>query len=262
MVGAAQIPPFTAPVVDEAGVVPAPVVQQVDTALLDYQQRSGNQVAVAVVKTTGGQSIEDYSLALARTWAVGQAGKDNGVVLVIAWDDHKLRIEVGKGLEGQLSDDNAATIVNAEIVPHLRDNDPGGAVVAGTNAIRRALGDTNVGEPAAGPAPVANPYDSPRYPSPSGPPLGSGSDTGFIVAIVVLALLPVAFALLFGRGRRRRGYWGSPIFWGGGGGYRGGTFHSSGSLSSFSSGGFSGGGGGFSGGGGGSFSGGGASGSW
>lgn len=72
--------------------------------MLDYQTRSGNQIVVAVVKTTGDQSIENYTIDLARSWGVGQNGKDNGIVLVIANNDRKVRIEVGRGLEGDLTD--------------------------------------------------------------------------------------------------------------------------------------------------------------
>src|SRR5204863_1322930 len=101
LVAAAKFPAFTAPVVDEAGVVPAASEQQLDAALQDYQSRSGNQIAVAVVKNTDGQSLEDYSIDLARRWGVGTKEKDNGVLLLIVWDKHELRIEVGRRLEGQ-----------------------------------------------------------------------------------------------------------------------------------------------------------------
>ena len=70
LVAAAKFPAFTAPLVDAAGVVPAPVEQQIDTTLQSYEQRSGNQIAVAVVKNTGKQSLEDYSIDLAREWGV------------------------------------------------------------------------------------------------------------------------------------------------------------------------------------------------
>ena len=231
-VAATSFPKFTAPVVDAAGVVPDAVEQQVDAALNDYQQRSGNQIAVAVVKTTGNQSLEDYSIDLARNWGVGQKGKDNGVLLLIAYDDHKVRIEVGRGVEGTLTDLESGRIISEQLVPRLRDDDVGGAIVAGTDSIRHVLGDTTVGEP----PPVAAPERQPEQPAPFAP---------------LAFLLPVGFIflafLLAGRGRRRRGFFGFPIFWGGGG---------------WGGGGFGGGGGGFGGGGGGGFGGGGASGGW
>jgi uncharacterized protein len=238
LVAATSLPKFTAPVVDAAGVVPDAVEQQQNAALNDYQQRSGNQIAVAVVKTTGNQSLEDYSIDLARNWGVGQKGKDNGVLLLIAYDDHKVRVEVGRGLEGTLTDLESGRIISEQLLPRLRQGDVGGAIVAGTDSIRHVLGDTTVGEP----APVAEPAPQPQQPAPFAP---------------LAFLLPVGFiflAFLFaGRGRRRRGFFGFPIFWGGGGFGGGG----------FGGGGFGGGGGGgFGGGGGGGFGGGGASGGW
>jgi uncharacterized protein len=224
LVAATSFPKFTAPVVDAAGVVPDDVEQQVDAALNDYQQRSGNQIAVALINSTGDKSLEDYSIDLARNWGVGQQGKDNGVLLLIATEDRKARLEVGRGLEGTLTDLQAGRIIDEQVVPHMRDGDPGGAVVAGTESIRSALGDTTVGEPAP---PVAAP-EPPQAPAPASP----------LAFLLPIGLFFVIFAFL-GRHRRRRGFFGFPIFWGGGWG-----------------------GGGFGGGGGGGFGGGGASGGW
>jgi uncharacterized protein len=236
LVAATKLPAFTAPVVDQAGVVPAATEQQLDASLNAYQASSGHQIAVAVVKTTGSQSLEDYSIDLARKWGVGQKGKDNGVLLLIAYDDHRARIEVGSGVEGQLTDLQAGRIINEQIVPRMRAGDVSGALVSATDEIRRALGDTTVGAPAP---PPATPTEQP-------------APGGFSV---LAFLLPVLFALfafgLVGGRRRRRGFFGFPIFWGGGWGGGG-----------WGGGGFGGGGGGFGGGGGGGFSGGGASGGW
>jgi uncharacterized protein len=227
LVAAVKLPAFTAPVVDEAGVVPDTIEQQLDTTLADYQQRSGNQIAVAVVKTTGDTSLEDYSIDLARKWGVGQKGKDNGVLLLIAYDDRKVRIEVGRGLEGQLTDLDSGRIIREQIVPRMQAGDVGGALVAGTEAMRRVLGDTSVGEPT--PAPAAAPREQP-------------APGGFAL---LSFLFPVLF-ILFGFGlvvrrRRRRGFFGFPIFWGGGwgggGGLGGGGFGGGG----FGGGGFAGG---------------------
>src|SRR2546421_4333515 len=148
-------PAFTAPVVDQAGVVPDAVEQSVNTQLIAYQQRTGNQIAVAVIDTTGSQSLENYSIDLARAWGVGQKGKDNGVLVLIAVKDHKVRIEVGRGLEGTLTDVQSAHIINDVMIPRLRSGDYGGAVVQGTEGIRSDLGDTTAASPA--PAPVSSP---------------------------------------------------------------------------------------------------------
>lgn len=237
LIVAKSFPPFSAPVVDAAGVVPDDVERRVSAALLDYQTRSGNQVAVAVVKSSGDQSIEDYSIDLAREWGVGQKGADNGVVLVIAYEDRKLRIEVGRGLEGSLTDLQSGRLIREQIVPRLQAGDVAGAVEQGAEGIRRELGDDQVG-PA--PPPLEEPGDEP-------------SGGGGLGGLLVLGLLGLGLVGGVGRRWRRGGSW--PIFVGGGWPGSGGGWSGGGS----SGGGF---GGGFGGGGGGGFGGGGASGSW
>ncbi|HVE91603.1 MAG TPA: TPM domain-containing protein [Actinomycetota bacterium] len=238
---AQTFPEFTAPVVDAAGVVPDAVEQQVNAELNDYQARSGNQIAVAVVKSTGNRGIEDYGIDLARKWGVGLNEKDNGVLLLIAHEDRRLRIETGQRVDDELTDIEAGRIIRERITPLLRQGDVGAAVTEGTRAIRRTLGDT-----AAGPAPVP----PQRAPAPSARTDPSG--------LIFLGFM--LFMFMGGMGRRRRRRWGMlPILWGAGLGS--GYGRSSGSFGGGSSGGgFS--GGGFSGGGGGGFGGGGASGSW
>ncbi len=229
-----DFPRFTAPVVDDAGVVPDDAERRVDAALRDYQDRSGNQIAVCVIDTTGDAALEDYAIDLAREWGVGTRGDDNGVLLLIAMEDRRLRIEVGRGLEGDLTDIESGRIIREQITPRLAGGDVGAAIEAGTNAIRAALGDTQA-------APVAEPEqtedDGGRFPG------------GEALAVIIPLLL---FGVLGGVGRtaRRRGWGMAPIFWGGGLGGSGGGWGSGG------------GGGGFGGGGGGDFGGGGASGGW
>jgi uncharacterized protein len=223
-----SFPAFTAPVVDAAKVVPNDVEQRVNAELNDYQQRSGNQIAVAVVKTTGSTSLEDYSIDLARHWGVGQKGKDNGVLVLIAYNDHKLRIEVGRGLEGTLTDLQSGLIIRDRMVPLLKQNDVGAAIEQGTQNIRAVLGDPQVGQ--LPPPPTTVPSST-----------STGSAVGGLIFFVILGVVVLGFF-----GRRRRGLWALPFFWGGGfGGGGGGGF-----------------GGGFGGGGGGGFGGGGASGGW
>ena len=234
---AAEIPGFSSPVVDAADVVPVQVEQRLNAALGDYQRRSGNQIAVALVETTGNQSIEDYAIDLAREWGVGSEERDDGVVLLIAVADREVRIEVGQGLEGDLTDLVSGRILREHLLPRLREGDYAGAIEAGTVELRRALGD----DLDAAPLPSVGPAEDP---SPDG---------GFPVGLLVFGAF-LLFSMLGGAGNRRRNRrWGmgGPIIWGGGfGGGRGG----------FGGGGF--GGGGFGGGGGGGFGGGGASGRW
>lgn len=232
-----RFPEFTAPVVDTADVVPDDVEQRVNDTLNAYQRVSTNQIAVAVIETTGDASLEDYTIDLARRWGVGTAEKDSGVLLLIAVEDRRLRIEVGSGLEGELTDLESGRIISERITPLLREGDYGAAVEAGMTAIQQAIG----GELA--PQPVEDPEPQTRVP-------GLGFAPIFILIFVLLSI----FRGIGRRGYRRRRGWGgwmAPILIGTALGGRGGR----------SGGGF-GGGGGFSGGGGGGFSGGGASGSW
>jgi uncharacterized protein len=142
---AEPFPLFAQPVVDAAGVVADATERLVDAELIDYQARSGNQIAVAVVNTTGSRSIEDYAIDLGRSWGVGQKDKDSGVLLVIAYRDRTLRIEVGRGLEGKLTDLQSGRIIRERLVPLFKRGDVGAAVIQGTQAIRTELGDTQAG---------------------------------------------------------------------------------------------------------------------
>lgn len=237
---AQELPSFSAPVVDVARAVPDDLEPGLNAALEDYRRRTGNQVAVAVIRTTGRQSLEQYSIDLARKWGVGSEREDNGVLLLIALDDRKVRIEVGRGVEDELTDIESGRIIDQRIIPLLRNGEVGPAVEQGTGAIRQALGDTAVG--ALPPVPASERSDEDDGP-------------GFNLFPVLL----LGFGLMsFMGNRRRRRRWGGmgfPIIWGGGfgggGGWGGGGF-----------GGGGGGGGGFGGGGGGGFGGGGASGGW
>jgi uncharacterized protein len=226
-----RFPKFSAPVVDAAGVLDETTEAELDTELNDYQARTTNQIAVAIVDTTGEDSIEDYTIDLARSWGVGIKGKDNGVVLLLAIDDRKMRIEVGRGLEGDLTDLESGRIIRDVLRPRLQDGDYTGAVRDGVQAIRYTLGDTGVAPPSTVPD-----EDSPSR--------------GFPWFLVVIGGLSLASGFV-ARGTRRRWGMGGPIIWGGG--FGGGGFGGGG-------GGF--GGGGFGGGGGGGFGGGGASGGW
>lgn len=229
----AALPSFSAPVVDAAGVIPDDVEQQLDADLEGFRTRIDKQIAVATVKTTGDRSLEDYTIDLARKWGVGEKGEDDGVLLLIAVDDRDVRIEVGGGAEGDITDAEAGRIVDQQLLPQLRDGNYGDAVLGAVHELRRQLGDTELGA-----APVTT--------APNQDPGGGG-----------LPILPLIFGGLFllsafgAGGRRRRNRWGlgGPIIWGGGFGGGGGGFGG-------------GGGGGFGGGGGGGFSGGGSSGSW
>lgn len=232
-----DLPEFSAAVVDQAGAVPDDVERQVSAALDDFQDRTGKQIAVAVIDSTGDESLENYSIDLAREWGVGDEDEDDGVLLLIAIDDRRFRIETGEKVDDELTDLEANVILDERLRPIMREGDVGRAVQEGTDAIRSELGDDQVGElPAIAPQPVGEGGGSDS-------PSGSG-----LIGLVPLAFLALAF--MGKRGRGRRSAFGVPIVFGGG--FGGGGFGGGG-------GGF---GGGFGGGGGGGFGGGGASGDW
>jgi uncharacterized protein len=161
-------------VADITGRLKPDTVSRLDADLAQYESRSGNEIGVAVIHSTFSNDISDYSTELFNQWAVGQAGRNNGVLLVIAVDDRRLRLEVGSGLSGVLSDDAAQSIVDREVVPRLKAGDLDGGVEAGVLGARRALGDDTSTPDSYGPGtalevrkPIA--VGSPDSPFDSGP---------------------------------------------------------------------------------------------
>jgi uncharacterized protein len=227
-------PPLTGRVVDAAGVLPPPAIDRLTAELAAHEQRTGQQVVVAVVKSLQGRPIEEYGVDLGRAWGIGQKGKNTGAILLVAPTEHKVRIEVGYGLEGELTDALTSTIINQTILPQFKAGNLTGGIVVGTEQMLVALGDTLAVPP-------------PRQPR-HAPDQGHGSIGSILFTFLI-------FGLFMWFARRR------------GGGGMGGAFLPFLIASSLGSGrggggfGSGGGGGGFSGGGG-SFGGGGASGSW
>src|SRR5664280_2661346 len=98
------VPPLTGRVVDQTGTLSSGDIATLTQTLKDLEARKGSQVAVLIVPTTAPETIEQYSIRVAEAWKIGRKKIDDGALLVIAKDDHKLRIEVGYGLEGALND--------------------------------------------------------------------------------------------------------------------------------------------------------------
>ena len=236
-----RIPPL-ARVVDGAGVLSPATREQLTRLLAEHERRSSNQIVVVTLASLGGLDIAEAGLQLGRAWKLGTKQNSNGVLLVVAPAERKLRIEVGYGLEGNLPDARAFQIINTEITPRFRAGDLEGGIVKGTLAVIAA---------------VEGSYQPPKDAAD-----GGGLD---IVAIVfVLGLGVVILLVLYRNGGRMNGpsggsSWGASPYgrragrWGSGplvilppshGGWSGGS--SGGSWS----------------GGGGSFGGGGATGSW
>ena len=221
-----NFPVLSGRVIDDAGILDAATIQNLTGMLEKHEQATGEQVVVVTLKSLGGFAIEDYGYRLGRHWGIGQKGKNTGAMLIVVPSEHKVRIEVGYGLEGSLTDAISRTIIDGDILPNFRRGDYNAGVLAGTASILTVLGGGTV-------------TGTEAVTSSSGPP------SNWVLPLVIMIffifmLLRNLFGSRYGYYRRGfQGYGGSSD-----GGFSGG-----------------GGGGGFSGGGG-SFGGGGASGSW
>ncbi|MGQ0556215.1 MAG: TPM domain-containing protein [Nitrospiraceae bacterium] len=139
---ALDVPPLAGQVVDQAHVLPKSTVASMTAQLAAHESKSSNQVAVLIVPTLDGDIIEEFSHRVATAWKLGQKGTDNGVLLLVAIQERKVRIEVGYGLEGALTDARSAQIIRHEIVPRFRAGDLAGGVMAGVQAILRTIEGT------------------------------------------------------------------------------------------------------------------------
>ncbi len=271
------VPPLTGRVVDQTRTLSVSEIASLDRTLRDFEAKKGSQIAVLIVPTTQPETIEQYSIKVAEAWKIGRKKIDDGAILVVAKNDRKLRIEVGYGLEGALTDVTTRRIIDEVITPKFRSGDFAGGISDGADRILRVVD----GEPL--PAPAKQQQDSGDllgHIDPFNPFLlfgvfiaggilrallgrffGSLATGGLVAALFwfvaaslalsavsgIIAFLVTMFsdAMISSGGVRRGGWVGD--------GYSGGGGYSS-SNSSSDSGGFSGGGG--------SFGGGGASGSW
>jgi uncharacterized protein len=245
---ALEVPPLEGRVNDRAGVLSSDARQQLEQKLLQYEQSSGHEFVVLTLKTLDGDVLEDFAIRVAQAWKIGKKGKDDGLLLLVVSEDRKARVEVGYGLEGNITDAFSSRVIRNLLAPAFRKGDYAGGIDQGLSALMVAASDGKVELPAA----------------PKGAPARGAPPGGILGAILTfLALGPLLIALFvalrfMGRSGRGRGF-GGPAGWGSTGwssGYGGG-------FGGYGGGGFGGssGGGGFSGGGG-SFGGGGASGSW
>lgn len=128
-------PALTGRVVDQAGILSPAVKAELETALAAHENNTTNQVVVVTLESLNGANIEEYSLELGRRWGIGQKGKDNGVLLVVAPNDKQIRIEVGYGLEGILTDALSSNIINYYIIPEFKKGDIENGIKIGTQKI-------------------------------------------------------------------------------------------------------------------------------
>ncbi len=139
---ALDVPPLTGRIIDLAHVLPNSTVESLVTQLAAHEAASSDQVAVLIIPSLEGESLEEFSHRVATTWKLGQKGTDNGALLLVAIRERKVRIEVGYGLEGVLTDARSAQIIRNEIVPRFRAGDMSGGVAAGINAIVKTIEGT------------------------------------------------------------------------------------------------------------------------
>lgn len=207
---------------DDAGILSSQTVAYLEQSLRAFEDSTSNQIAILTVPSLEGETIDQFGIRVGEAWKLGTGTNDNGIILLIAMQERKMRIEVGQGLEGPLPDAICNRIIRNELAPAFRRQDYDGGVLSSIEAIRKAIKGEYVG---------------------TGPQKSRGKrlPSGFVVLLIIIII-----AMRSRRGGGRGSGWSSGRGWYGGGGFsRGGG------------GGF----GGFSGGGG-SFGGGGSSGSW
>jgi uncharacterized protein len=133
------VPPLVGRVVDQTGTLSTNDVSALNQTIRAFEARKGSQFAVLIVPTTDGEAIEQYSLRVAEAWKIGRKKIDDGVLLVIAKNDRHLRIEVGYGLEGALTDVTSKRIIDEIITPRFRNGDFSGGISAGADRIMRIV---------------------------------------------------------------------------------------------------------------------------
>jgi len=152
---ALDVPPLRGRINDYAGLIPAERARALEERLARFEADTGHQIAVLTIPSLKGDSLEDFSIRVAESWKIGKKGFDNGVILLIARDDRKLRIEVGYGLEGVMPDAIASRIIREIITPRFRSGDYAGGIEAGVDAILKVTQGEKLPErtrPAGGPA--------------------------------------------------------------------------------------------------------------
>lgn len=208
-------PNLTGRVIDDANILNPQTIEEITALSKTLGQQESIQLVVVVLKNLQGRSIEDYGISLARHWKIGQKDTNNGILLILAPNEREVRIEVGYGVEGDLTDALSKQIIEKTMIPFLKENNPNQALLKGTEAIVQLFVD---------------PKEFKKHMASDPLPLGDI----IISSIVLIGFFLVLFIRARSRKNRVNGFWG--------GGFRGGR-------GSGDSGGFRGGGGSFGGGG-------------
>jgi uncharacterized protein len=222
-VSALEVPPLTGRVIDQAGVFSNDEQNLLTRSLETFARTKGPQIVVLTIPSLEGDTIEQFSMRAAEKWRLGDAKRDDGILLIVAVKDRRLRIEVGQGLEGALPDIIAGRIIRERIVPYFQKGQMNAGLFSGVKAIAERLGGQL--------------DDLPSYRVAAKPAIKSKLGTFAVLLIFGILLIFMRLGNSI-TGTRRYSSWGGPFSGGGGSGFGG-----------FSGGGFSGGGGGFSGGG-------------
>jgi uncharacterized protein len=177
------VPPLTGRVVDQTGTLSSGDVASLSQKLRDFEARKGSQIAVLIVATTQPESIEQFSIRVADAWKIGRRKIDDGAILVVARNDRHLRIEVGYGLEGALTDVTARRIIDEVITPKFRAGDFAGGISDGVDRMIRVID----GEPLPVPSPTVG--------------FGSLDDLAPVFLVTLFASVGVGgfFRAMFGR---------------------------------------------------------------
>ena len=245
------VPALTMQVTDTIGMLDATQRETLESGLQAYARRTGTQIGILLISSTAPEAIEQFGIRVADAWKLGRKGVDDGVILIVAKDNPKdlrrLRLEVGRGVQGTLTDAQANRLLQEVIAPHFRQNDYYGGLSAASAALQTLL-------------------DREHLPAPAAQRPAAVQDNGLGGLLPMVFLLLVGIALVSSRMRR-----GSNALSSNGWGRTAGVILGSQLGNAIGRGGFGGGGGGFGGGGGGSggfsgggggFDGGGASGNW
>jgi uncharacterized protein len=186
-----SVPPLKARVTDLTGTLAAAQVATLEAELRAFEQRKGSQIAVLMLPSTQPETIEQYSIRVAERWKIGRSRVDDGVILIIAKNDQRLRLEVGYGLEGAIPDVVAKRVIREVIAPHFLANDFYGGISDGARTLMKLIDGEKLPPPARSPASTS----------------GSGTNSEdyqslfavlLVVAVVAGGILKAIFGRLFG----------------------------------------------------------------
>jgi uncharacterized protein len=179
------VPALKARVTDLTGTLSAQQAALLEQKLAAFEAKKGSQIAVLMLPTTQPEAIEQFSIRVAEAWKIGRKGTDDGLILMVAKDDRRLRIEVGYGLEGAIPDATAKRVISETITPRFKSGDFYGGISAGVDQLIQLV-------------------DGEKLPPPSGPPPTSGQADGdpfvyILPAILFVAVVGTLLKAIFGK---------------------------------------------------------------